>query len=79
MIRIAITPQAFDAIAAIMPLGSSPSSPRPKSRADVHIRLEPSVINKLRFLRGPGESLSDVILRLAKGDRRGPKKEGEPA
>jgi hypothetical protein len=27
--------------------------------------LEPHVVNKLRHLRGPGESYSDVILRLA--------------
>jgi hypothetical protein len=26
------------------------------------------VIDRLRALRGPGESYSDVILRLAKGD-----------
>jgi hypothetical protein len=28
--------------------------------------LEPHVVNKLRHLRGPKESYSDVILRLAK-------------
>jgi hypothetical protein len=33
------------------------------------IWLESSVVNKLRFLRGPGESYSDVILRVA-GERR---------
>ena len=30
------------------------------------IWLEPSVVNKLRAIRGPGESYSDVILQLAK-------------
>jgi hypothetical protein len=29
------------------------------------IWLEPHVVNKLRHLRGPGESYSDVILKLA--------------
>ena len=27
--------------------------------------LAPEIVNKLRYLRGPGESYSDVILRLA--------------
>jgi hypothetical protein len=30
--------------------------------------LEPHVVNKLRYLRGPGESYSDVILKLAAQD-----------
>jgi hypothetical protein len=33
------------------------------------IWLEPHAVNKLRALRGPGESYSDVILRLAADDR----------
>jgi predicted CopG family antitoxin len=35
----------------------------------VRIWLDPGVLAKLKALRGPGESYSDVILRLAKGDR----------
>jgi predicted CopG family antitoxin len=35
----------------------------------VHIGLDPGVVAKLRALRGPGESFSDVILALAKDDR----------
>src|SRR3984957_16265297 len=31
------------------------------------IWLEPSVVDRLRSMRGPGESYSDVILRLAGG------------
>jgi hypothetical protein len=31
------------------------------------IWLEPRVVDKLRALRGPGESYCDVILRLAEG------------
>jgi hypothetical protein len=31
------------------------------------IWLEPRVLDRLKALRGPGESYSDVILRLAKG------------
>jgi hypothetical protein len=41
-------------------------------RADgsVHIWLDPGVVARLKALRGPGESHSDVILRLAKARRR---------
>jgi hypothetical protein len=31
----------------------------------MHIWVEPRVLDKLRFLRHPGESYCDVILRLA--------------
>jgi hypothetical protein len=47
---------------------ASPSC-RPPSQTDAKgehfIWLEPRVVNKLRSLRGPGKSYSDVILRLA--------------
>ena len=36
----------------------------PESR-EVHIWLEERWVNKLAALRGPGESYSDVIVRLA--------------
>jgi len=31
------------------------------------IWLEPSTVDRLRAMRGPGESYSDVVLRLAEG------------
>jgi hypothetical protein len=73
MIRIAITPAAFKAIAAALPLGSvafEPTGTRGVAKGERLIWLEPSVVNKLRFLRAPGESFSDVILRVAAGERR---------
>jgi hypothetical protein len=36
---------------------------------DLHIWLDPRVLDRLKALRGPGESYSDVILRLAKARR----------
>jgi hypothetical protein len=33
----------------------------------MRLAFEPQVVNKLRHLRGPGESYSDVIIRVAKG------------
>ena len=33
----------------------------------MRLAFEPQVVNKLRHLRGPAESYSDVIIRVAKG------------
>jgi hypothetical protein len=68
MIRITITPAAFAAIAATLALGTVAVEPERAQDGGVHIWLDPGVLAKLRALRGPGESYSDVILRLAKGD-----------
>ena len=65
MIRIDITAAAFDAILATMPLGSAAYEAERTAEGEVRIWLAPDVVNKLRALRGPGESYSDVILRLA--------------
>jgi hypothetical protein len=35
-------------------------------RGERYVWLAPNVVNRLRAMRGPGESYSDVILRLAK-------------
>jgi hypothetical protein len=66
VIRIAISQAAFDAIAKTMPFGSVSF----EEATDGHrfVWLAPNIINRLRFLRGPGESYSDVILKLAAGD-----------
>lgn len=65
MIRISITAEAFEAIKATLPLGSVAFEPEVDAKGERHIWLEPHVVNKLRLLRGPGESYSDVILKLA--------------
>ena len=54
VIRIAISVEAFEAIAKTLPLGRVG-----------YAWLEPNVVDRLSALRGPGESHSDVILRLA--------------
>jgi hypothetical protein len=48
-----------------MPLGSSAYEAERTAKGEVRIWLAPDAVNKLRALRGPGESYSDVILRLA--------------
>jgi hypothetical protein len=67
MIRISITPAAFDAIAASLPFGSTAFEPEPSPAGERHIWLEPRFVDRLAAMRGPGESYCDVILRLAKG------------
>jgi hypothetical protein len=65
MIRITISQAAFDAIAATMPLGSVAYESEANAPGERKIWLASDVVNRLRALRGPGESYSDVILRLA--------------
>ncbi len=64
MIRIAITPAAFEAIAATLPLGSVGYEPQLNAKGERLIWLEAAVVDRLMAMRGPGESYSDVILRL---------------
>ena len=61
MIRISITAAAYEAIAASMPLGSVGVDPEPGAEGERHIWLEPRVVDRLRAMRGPGESYSDDL------------------
>jgi hypothetical protein len=54
-----------DAIAATMPIGSVGYENKLNEKGERLIWLDPGVVDRLRSLRGPGESYSDVILRLA--------------
>jgi hypothetical protein len=65
MVRIAISQAAFDAIASTLPLGSVGYENEVNQHGERYVWLEPNVVNRLRALRDPGESYSDVILRLA--------------
>jgi hypothetical protein len=66
MIRIAITQAAFEAIAATLPPGSVAYEPALEEGGMRYIWLEARWLDRLRSYRGPGESFSDVILRLAR-------------
>jgi hypothetical protein len=48
-----------------MPLGSVNFEPEPDPKGERHIWLERKFVDRLPALRGPSESYSDVILRLA--------------
>jgi hypothetical protein len=70
MVRIATSEAAFDAIAKTLPLGSVGFENKVNEKGERLIWLEPGVVDRLRHLRGPGESYSDVILRMAaEGDK----------
>ena len=70
MIRISITPAAFDAIAATLALGSLGFEAAPTEAGERAIWVETTVVDRLTAMRGPGESYSDVILRLVELERR---------
>jgi hypothetical protein len=65
MVHIAISQAAFDAIAKTLALGSVGYENATNEKGERLIWLEPNVVDRLRALRGPGESYSDVILRVA--------------
>lgn len=67
MIRLAISTEAFDALDAVsdlLPLGTVNFEREPDANGERLIWLAPDVFNKLRALRDPGESYSDLILKL---------------
>jgi hypothetical protein len=67
MVRIAISVEAFAAIARTLPLGSVGYENKTNERGERLIWLERAVVDRLRAMRGAGETYSDVILRIADG------------
>jgi hypothetical protein len=65
MIRITITEAAFKAIARTLPLGSVGVEPKANEQDKRLIWLEDAMADRLGAMRGPGESYSDGILRIA--------------
>ena len=65
MIKIAISVEAFEAIARTLPLGSVGYENKTDEQGQRLIWLDRAVVDRLRSLRGAGESYSDVILRIA--------------
>ena len=63
MIRIVVTEAAFEAV-AILPLGRVVYEPLLNAQGERLIWVEAHAIDSLAAMRGPGESMSDVILRL---------------
>jgi hypothetical protein len=66
MISISITGGAYEAIEATLPDGSDSWPPQPDGRGNLRLWLDRKFVDRLGSPRGPGESYSDVILRMAK-------------
>jgi hypothetical protein len=65
-VTISISPAAFAAIASTLPKGSAADA-RSDGQGGYLVTLDRRVLDRLAAMRRPGESHSDVILRLAKG------------
>jgi hypothetical protein len=69
MVRIAVTPSAYRAIKASLPGGSVVLKPERDGRGRYLLMLDENTVNSLNVQRRLGESLSDVIIRLAQQGR----------
>ncbi len=63
MIRVALTDAAYDVIASTLPRGAG-RWPMQRDRGQRFIQVESAVVDRMRAMRRPGESYSQVILRL---------------
>jgi hypothetical protein len=68
MIRLTITPAAYAVIVATQP-ASVGFEPNKAPNGEFYVWLDPRYVDRLRAMRKPGESYSDVILRLAEASR----------
>ena len=66
MTTISITAQAFAAIEAGFP-GDWSVEIRPDGRGGYRLTLPDGMVDLLEAIRGPGESYSDAIIRIANG------------
>jgi hypothetical protein len=67
MFRLQISAAAFSAMCATLPGDVGFENSR-AANGDVFIWLPPDVLAKLKAMRGPGDSYSDVIQALVTGD-----------
>jgi hypothetical protein len=74
MIRLAITAAAFDAVAKSLLFGSVMYEAKATSDGERFIWVEKHAVVQLDLMRGPGESYSDAILRLAEIEAARPRR-----
>jgi hypothetical protein len=67
-VTISISPAVAAAIASALPKGSTADA-RPDGQGGYLLTLDRRVLDRLAAMRRPGESYSDVILRLAGPER----------
>jgi predicted CopG family antitoxin len=70
MVTISITAEAFAALAATLPVDKEADA-CPDGKGGHSITLPHDILAKLKAMRRPGESYSDVILRVTHGERLG--------
>jgi hypothetical protein len=70
LIRLTITPAAYAVIVATLP-ASAGLEQNSAPNGEFYVWLEPIYVERLRALRGPGETYSDIILRLAEASEGG--------
>jgi hypothetical protein len=70
VIRIAISAEAFDALASTLSLGSVGYENETNERGEHFIWRDHAVLARLKAMREPGESYSDAILPLAEETTR---------
>jgi hypothetical protein len=68
MICITVTAEAYAAIKATLLADTQTWPPSPGDLGDVVIWLDQAMLDRLEAMRGPGESYSDVIIRVARGE-----------
>jgi predicted CopG family antitoxin len=69
LITISITLEAYEAVSATLPDDADAFPPQLDERDGVRFVVDRKTLDRLTALRGPGESYSDVILRMAKAIR----------
>jgi hypothetical protein len=65
VIRIAVSVEAFEAVARSLPLGNVSFENKTDEQGQRLIWLDCAMVDRLRAMCGPGESYSDVIMRVA--------------
>ena len=68
MICITVTAEAYAAIKATLPADAQTWPSSPGDLGDVVIWLDQAMLDRLEAMREPGDSYSDVIMRLATAD-----------
>jgi hypothetical protein len=63
MIRVVLTDAAYDAIASTLPKGAA-RWPMQRDWDQCFIQIEAALVDRMRAMRRPGDSYSEVILRL---------------
>jgi len=71
VVTISITAEALSAIAATLP-DNREAERRPDGKGGFLVTLDHRLLDRLKAMRGPGESYSDVIIRLARGEGQRP-------